>query len=126
MDFIVAALLLLFAQQFLAPAAVPYDAASQASTAKDEHAPKPGAAEHPLPAEPAMPGATASVDNPRPIESLLEGRNTSADAVALTGRVVDASPTYGSGVRLTVATETADYAPAEGLVSVSLRQTSRR
>jgi hypothetical protein len=76
-----------------------------------------------------LPGPAVPLPNeegPPRIESLLDGRSSSVDAVALTGRVVDASPTWGEGVRLTVDVEIAREAPAEGLVSVSLRQTSHR
>jgi competence protein ComEC len=60
------------------------------------------------------------------VEDLLEGRHTSPLPVALVGRVVDASPTWGSGVRLTMDLESADGAAASGLLSVSLRETTRR
>ena len=140
MDFIVAALLLLCFQQFAWPAPVPGpDAAPPTSAAappanniapKETHAAPP--AENAVPPEgnaavprgnDAPPGENAA---PPTIERLLEGRNSSADAIALSGRVVDASPTWGEGVRLTVDVETARDAAATGLVSVSLRETSRR
>jgi len=99
MRFVVAALLLLLVQQFV------------------WRTPSPGA---------WSPSALSAGDSlPSAVESLLGDRNSTADAVALTGRVLDASPTWGEGVRLSVAVETADYAPAGGLVSLSLRQTSR-
>ena len=58
------------------------------------------------------------------IVSLLDGHNSSVDAIALTGQVIDVSPTWGEGVRLTVQVESARGAPVEGLVSLSLRETS--
>lgn len=65
-------------------------------------------------------------ESPTAIESLLEERNSTETPVVLVGRVVDAAPTWGNGVRLTMAMETADEHEATGLVSVSLRETSRR
>ena len=71
--------------------------------------------------------AVPSPDQSRPpAESLLNGGNSSAEPFVLTGQVVDASPTWGQGVRLTLDLESADDRPASGLVSVSLRETSRR
>jgi competence protein ComEC len=63
---------------------------------------------------------------PPHVVELLEGRTSTPDHVELTGRVTDAAPTWGSGVRLTVEVELADGKPVQGLVSVSLRETSRR
>lgn len=60
------------------------------------------------------------------VEALLEGGRSTPTPVDLVGRVVDASPTFAEGVRLTVDVETAAGKAARGLLSVSLRQTSRR
>lgn len=60
------------------------------------------------------------------IVSVLEGANSTAGRVRLVGRVVDAAPTWADGVRLTVEAESADEEATTGLVSVSLRETSRR
>lgn len=104
MRFVVAALLLLTFQQFWWRTPSPDDSSSSVGAAS----------------------APSSGDSlPPAVELLLGDRNCTAEAVALIGRVVDASPTWGEGVRLTVAVETADDAAADGLVSVSLRQTSR-
>jgi competence protein ComEC len=62
----------------------------------------------------------------RHVVELLEGRTSTPDHVELIGRVTDAAPTWGSGVRLTIDTELADEKPVQGLASVSLRETSRR
>jgi competence protein ComEC len=66
------------------------------------------------------------VAEPPAIEALLRGRSSTADKVPLVGRVVDASPTYGDGVRLTIDVESADGVAGTGLVSVSVRSTKRR
>lgn len=63
---------------------------------------------------------------PPHVESFLEGRTSTTDKVAIEGRVVDAAPTWGTGVRLTVDVESADGEPAGGLLSVSMRETARR
>ena len=63
---------------------------------------------------------------PVPIAALLDGANSTPLPVELVGRVVDAAPTWGEGVRLTVTAESVDERAAEGLVNVSLRETSRR
>jgi len=74
------------------------------------------------------PGVPSSADRaqPPPVAALVGEANSTPDALDLTGRVADAAPTYADGVRLTVDVETAGGAPATGLVSVSLRETSRR
>jgi competence protein ComEC len=64
--------------------------------------------------------------SPRHVVELLEGRTSTTEHVELTGRVTDAAPTWGSGVRLTIDVELADEKPVHGLASVSLRETSRR
>ena len=70
---------------------------------------------------------SGSAPSPPPgIENLLQGRNSTTDAVALRGRVVDAAPTYGRGMRLTLQLEAANDVPCTDLVSVSLRETSTR
>ncbi len=71
-------------------------------------------------------GAPADAGLAVPVAALVNDANTTSEAVQLTGRVVDAAPTWGEGVRLTVAAETVDGRAAEGLVNVSLRETSRR
>ena len=60
------------------------------------------------------------------VEALLNGGNSTAMPVRLAGRVTDAAPTFGEGVRVTLDVESADGAAAGGLVNVSLRETSRR
>ncbi len=70
--------------------------------------------------------ATPRPDAPRAVESFLEGRPSTADKLELAGRVVDASPTWGSGVRLTVDVETVDGRAVAGRLSVSMRETARR
>src|SRR5437868_6386478 len=72
------------------------------------------------------PHATAGDGSPIPVTSVFEDNSSTSDPILLRGRVVDASPTWGEGVRLTVAAEAIDDRAAEGLVHVALRETSRR
>ncbi|HEY2774456.1 MAG TPA: DNA internalization-related competence protein ComEC/Rec2 [Candidatus Binatia bacterium] len=60
------------------------------------------------------------------MEALLGDESSTGGAIAITGRVVDLAPTFGDGVKLTLAVETADDAAASGLLGVSLHETSRR
>ncbi|HXC53147.1 MAG TPA: ComEC/Rec2 family competence protein [Candidatus Limnocylindrales bacterium] len=72
------------------------------------------------------PGAPGDPGLAVPIAAFAGDASTTNEAVHLTGRVVDAAPTWGEGVRLTVVAESVDDRAAEGLVNVSLRETSRR
>ena len=109
MAWIVAALLLLFVQQLLpwTPSLRPSGKAAASQAAPP-------------------PRAVAITAEALHVQDLLGAATSTVDKFRLVGRVVDASPTFGRGVRLTVELESLDDRAATGHVSVSLRQTSRR
>lgn len=109
MAWIVAALLLLFVQHLL-----PWTPSLRPSW----KTPASQAAPHPR--------SVATTAETLHVEDLLGAATSTIDKFHLVGRVVDASPTFGRGVRLTVELESLDDRAASGRVSVSLRQTSRR
>src|SRR5688572_26834108 len=103
MDFIVAALLLLCFQQFAWPAPELPTLPVASDTAVAPVTPADGqpravsnVSSRVVAAAPTTPDDGSRRDaEPPPIETLLAGRSSTADHVALAGLVVDASPTFG-------------------------------
>lgn len=139
MAWIVAALLLLFVQQFF-PSTPARQTWAEPATSQTAHparlettADLPIADEttggHPITNDAIANDPIAGdpvTGEPLRIGAVLGNATSTVDKFRLVGRVVDASPTFGRGVRLTVELETLDDRAATGRVSVSLRQTSRR